>query len=92
MEYKGSKWRLGRSERSRDNYRINRELPSQSNIPRKVETYRADRRNHSILNRDKKNWYGVEAKLRPEPPPLIITMSSAKAKHPGETHYTTLWV
>lgn len=53
--------------------------------PRATETYRFDRRNHSILNRDNKTWYGVEAKLRKEPPQLII-----KTSQRGETHYVEL--
>jgi len=30
--------------------------------PREKETFRWWRRNNSILNRDKKNWHGVEGK------------------------------
>lgn len=55
--------------------------------PREKSTYRADRRNHSILNRDKKNWYGVEAKPNSlEHPPLAIKTSKR-----GETHYERVW-
>ena len=50
--------------------------------PRPTETYRFDRRNHSDLNRDRKTWYGVQGKLRPEPPQLILNTSKR-----GETHY-----
>lgn len=54
--------------------------------PRAKETYRFDRRNHSDLNRDRKNWIGVEGKLRKEPPPLTLKTSLR-----GETHYVRLW-
>ena len=54
-------------------------------FPRPMETYRFDRRNHSDLNRDRKTWYGVSGKLRPEPPPLILKTSKR-----GETHYVSI--
>jgi len=51
--------------------------------PRARETYRFDRRrNHSDLNRDRKTWYGVQGKLRPEPPAFTL-----KTSERGETHY-----
>ena len=83
---KGSVWRLGRTERSRENYRV-RHLPQGvSNTPRNDLTYRANRRNHSNLNRDEKDWLGTETKLRPEPVPLTLKTSAR-----GETHYVELW-
>lgn len=54
--------------------------------PRAKETYRFDRRNHSDLNRDTKDWYGVETKPGPEYPPLVKRTSKR-----GETHYVELW-
>lgn len=63
--------------------------------PREKSTYRADRRNHSILNRDRKsskssgfaNWYGVETKSSSlEQPPLALKTSKR-----GETHYEQVW-
>lgn len=80
--YKGSKWRLGRSEWSRDEYRKRRYGQPRGVTPRAKETYRFDRRNHSILNRDEKNWHGTETKLRPEPGGFILDRSDR-----GETHF-----
>jgi hypothetical protein len=63
----------------------------QLGIPRREETYRWYRRKYSILNRDKKNWIGVEAKPPKEHPPLVLKIAGENAKHPGETHYVPLW-
>lgn len=58
----------------------------QLGIPRREESYRWYRRNFSVLNRDTKNWIGVEAKPPEEHPPLVLKTSDR-----GETHYVQLW-
>lgn len=63
----------------------------QLGIPRREESYRWYRRNYSVLNRDNKNWIGVEAKPPVEHPPLVMVIASEKAKYPGEIHYRQLW-
>lgn len=55
-------------------------------IPRAKQTYRWWRKNNSVLNRDKKDWEGVEAKYVDIHPPLIKITSKR-----GETSYRELW-
>lgn len=47
----------------------------QARTPRPVETYRWWRRNNSDLNRDRKNWYGVEPDRYAEQPLLVGRLS-----------------
>lgn len=59
--------------------------------PKPFWKYRGWRRNNSELGVKGRNWHGVEAKLRPDYPPLVMVQASPLAKHPGEIHYQKLW-
>lgn len=64
------------------------DISRKAKVARKSRTYRSWRRNNSDLNRDRKEWYGVETKPMPQNHYIPLVKKTSER---GETHYVELW-